>query len=257
MQIEEIVERLDWLRQVDPDLWPFGGMDHRFQLMPLLSRRELKSACQAYSVELPEDYVEFLLNLGNGGAGPGYGLERFGYVASKSMIPTAKPKEGIVTIRIKGGREVSRSELFDAEGQEVDWLDISFFNTMTGLAGDGEYGPEAPSRPFPLDGPLENGEDSIWETLSPADGVWTLAGYGCGIVANLVLNGPFCGQVWVFDPNASSYEPFAEQTYLHDENCPVVRDRDDDIVFTFAEWYEHWLDYAFLEVQAEPGAATE
>jgi hypothetical protein len=257
MEIDDIREKLDWLRQADPELWPFGTTVHRFRLLPPLSRAKLRSACQAYSIELPEDYVEFLLNLGNGGAGPGYGLERFGCVASKSLIPTAEPKGDIVKIHVKGGREVSRSELFDAKGQEVEWLDVSFFDTMAGLAGDGEYGPEAPSRPFLLDRPLDDEEDSIWETLSPADGVWTLAGYGCGIVANLVLNGPFRGQVWVFDPNASSYEPFAEQTYLHDENCPVVRDRDDDIVFTFGEWYEHWLDYAVLGVQADSEAATE
>jgi hypothetical protein len=37
-----------------------------------------------YELSLPEDYAVFLQEAGNGGAGPGYGLERFGYVAELS-----------------------------------------------------------------------------------------------------------------------------------------------------------------------------
>jgi hypothetical protein len=211
MNAEEIREKLDWLSKTDPKFWPSLATEHRFRLSPPLSETEIQSACEAYGIELPQDYVDFLLHGGNGGAGPGYGLERFGYASSKSRKPGAKPKRPR----------------------------------------------KAPSRPFPLDGPVDDEDDEIWESGRLDDGVWPLASYGCGIMANLVLNGPFRGQVWVVDPNESSYEPFAERAYLHYEECDVIRDKDDDIVFTFWEWYEHWLDYTFLQVQADYQAAEQ
>ena len=209
MKAEEIREKLDWLSKTDPAFWPSLAEEHRFRLGRPLSKAELNAACRSHEIKLPEDYVDFLLNLGNGGAGPGYGLEPFRGVSSKARKPTAKSK------RHRKG----------------------------------------PSRPFPLDGPVDDEDDEIWGTNRLDNGVWTLAGYGCGICANLVLNGPFRGQVWVLDPNESCYEPFAERTYLHDEQCDVVRGKDDDVVFTFSEWYEHWLDYAVLQVQADSRAA--
>jgi hypothetical protein len=253
-----IREKLDWLSRSNPELWPFGASEHGFRLVPPLSEADLHRACETYAIELPEDFRRFLLEIGSGGAGPCYGLERFGFLTSKSLIPKGQPKGAMIeAVRDKRGRLVSQSDLFDEQGRKVEWFDVSFYRTIADLAGDGAHGPTAPARPFPLSGPLEaedaeeeEGQARVFSTLSPADGVWSLAHYGCEMIANLVLNGPLRGQVWFYDPNAGSYEPFAERSYLHNEECPMDREKPDPAVFTFSEWYEHWLDYAYLQVWA-------
>lgn len=53
---------------------PFGVEKHLFQLRPPASPTEVEALEQEYQVRLPSDYRVFLLEVGNGGAGPGYGL---------------------------------------------------------------------------------------------------------------------------------------------------------------------------------------
>ena len=53
----------------------FGSKHHRYRLGPPLSERELAEFEFSKGVRLPEDYRQFLANVGNGGAGPYYGLE--------------------------------------------------------------------------------------------------------------------------------------------------------------------------------------
>jgi Leucine-rich repeat (LRR) protein len=257
-----IREKLEWLSRSDANLWPFGASEHAFRIQPPLSEAELQRTCANYAIELPEDFRHFLLEVGSGGAGPGYGLERFGFVESTSLIPKGQPKtEMVEVVRGQRGRIVSRSDLFDEQGRKVEWFNVSFYHTIANLAADGTYGPKAPARPFPLTEPLD-GEDKALETsrtfgtICPADGVWTLANYGCGMVANLVLNGPFRGQVWFYDPNEGSYQPFAQRAFIHSEECPVLREQPDPSVFTYVDWYKHWLDYTLLQVSAEAWGQT-
>jgi hypothetical protein len=52
----------------------FGVASHRFEMNPPLDRRALRAFEQEHGVEIPADYRAFLLEVGNGGAGPYYGL---------------------------------------------------------------------------------------------------------------------------------------------------------------------------------------
>src|SRR5207247_10746384 len=56
----------------------FGAEHHRYRLGPTLSKAELAAFESANRVPLPEDYRWFLSVVGNGGAGPFYGLEPLG-----------------------------------------------------------------------------------------------------------------------------------------------------------------------------------
>jgi hypothetical protein len=66
------------LRVADPSFRVFGSKQHRYRLGPTLTEGELATFESANGVRLPEDYRRFLIVVGNGGAGPFYGLEPLG-----------------------------------------------------------------------------------------------------------------------------------------------------------------------------------
>jgi hypothetical protein len=63
------------LRKADPGFRVFGSKRHRYGLGPSLCEDELAAFELANAVTLPKDYRRFLSSVGNGGAGPFYGLE--------------------------------------------------------------------------------------------------------------------------------------------------------------------------------------
>jgi hypothetical protein len=71
---KEIQARLAAIRAADPGLDRFGASRHRHRLGRRLSKGSVTSFESAHGVPLPEAYRSFLLDVGNGGAGPHYGL---------------------------------------------------------------------------------------------------------------------------------------------------------------------------------------
>jgi hypothetical protein len=66
------------LRAVDGGFRVFGSKQHRYRVGPTLSEAELAAFESANRATLPDDYRRFLSVVGNGGAGPFYGLEPLG-----------------------------------------------------------------------------------------------------------------------------------------------------------------------------------
>ncbi|MEG4217672.1 SMI1/KNR4 family protein [Microcoleus sp. Pol14C6] len=73
--IKELAELLRRLRQEDKNLRVFGADSHQYKLGQTLAEAELQSFERKHQIKLPEDYRLFLKEIGNGGAGPFYGLE--------------------------------------------------------------------------------------------------------------------------------------------------------------------------------------
>ena len=65
---------LTQLRTADTDLSIGEARFHRYQLNPCLTEDEVQAFERRSNVILPDDYRQFLLQFGNGGAGPGYGM---------------------------------------------------------------------------------------------------------------------------------------------------------------------------------------
>lgn len=61
-------------RLLDPWCIVFGADEHRYRLNPRISIEQVRDFENTHSVSLPSDYRRFLLEAGNGGAGPAYGL---------------------------------------------------------------------------------------------------------------------------------------------------------------------------------------
>lgn len=74
-QIEQILSTMQRLEKLTPhSYWLFGSKKHRFKFNETLSEEELENFEHKQGISLPVDYRCFLKNIGNGGAGPSYGL---------------------------------------------------------------------------------------------------------------------------------------------------------------------------------------
>lgn len=58
----------------DPERKVFGASSHQYKLNPVLPLEDVQAYQEKYHVELPSEYVFFITEVGNGGAGPYYGI---------------------------------------------------------------------------------------------------------------------------------------------------------------------------------------
>lgn len=164
LQFRRIEEKLQQLRAVDTGFAYFGSGNHRYQLRPPLPIDSLKAFESQQGLMLPEEYREFLVRMGDGGAGPYYGL-----------LPLEAGYEG-------------RTWLRNVDLEE-DWAAV-----MDDRDGD-------LARPFPVERPWGSFRDAVTHYRLPAgsnlgDGCLILAGHGCGYHSLLVVTGPQRGMVW-------------------------------------------------------------
>src|SRR5437868_5355597 len=98
-QLQRIKTKLKELKRLDKGFALFGSPRHQYQLNPTLSLEKIQQFEQTHYVKLPREYVQFLTELGNGGAGPFYGLEQFenalfddlDYKHRNSLLNPSKP----------------------------------------------------------------------------------------------------------------------------------------------------------------------
>ncbi|MEN7551515.1 SMI1/KNR4 family protein [Rapidithrix thailandica] len=161
-QLEQIQQKIEELQKLDANLYIFGAHKHKYQFNPCLTEKEIQTFEEENSIQLPSGYREFLLHIGNGGAGPYYGLEP-----------------------LENGRF---SDLdYKDPGQLID-LSRPFPHTAAWNM-DFETLPEEEENGF-----FEKYYDDEW-----AKGLLRISNYGCGTTMNLVVNGSEYGNIWVDD----------------------------------------------------------
>ncbi|MDM1245971.1 SMI1/KNR4 family protein [Acinetobacter sp. R933-2] len=69
-QLQRIQQKLAQLKIQDSHLDLFGAKRHQYQLNPPVSLELIQQFEQRYGIHLPDEYVQFLMHIGNGGAGP-------------------------------------------------------------------------------------------------------------------------------------------------------------------------------------------
>ncbi|NEW09393.1 SMI1/KNR4 family protein [Paenibacillus sp. SYP-B3998] len=77
-QLYRIRRKLEQAAKADPECSVFGSRAHKYKLNEPLSLAELRRFEQAHGIALPESYASFVTELGNGGAGPYYGIHPLG-----------------------------------------------------------------------------------------------------------------------------------------------------------------------------------
>lgn len=165
-QISRIKNKLDRLKESDQDHEVFGSDVHKYNLNPTKTEEELKKFEADNLITLPEEYRAFLLNVGNGGAGPYYGLEP-----------------------LENGREV---DLDDMNGNDLIDLSKPFqftqhWNVEFEEMDDDNF--EAVEHQK-----IENYYDNKF-----INGLLRISNFGCGVSMNIVVNGMEKGNIWVDD----------------------------------------------------------
>lgn len=165
----DIHTRLAAIRAADPDFRRFGARRHRHQLGPVLTEATVSRFETQHGITLPTAYRSFLLDVGDGGAGPHYGL-----------FP------------------LSGYNMRDLERDEQSWagyLATPFPHTQP---WNPDHHPPDPDQPGP---PAMMTENEYFDPRWTA-GSLVIAEFGCGAFHRLVITGPALGQVW-FDDRAA------------------------------------------------------
>ena len=74
LEREKIMGVLARARQMDPECQMFGASKHQYRLNLPIEASFVRSVEAEYGFSLPEDYFRFITEIGDGGAGPDYGI---------------------------------------------------------------------------------------------------------------------------------------------------------------------------------------
>ncbi|UOD33033.1 SMI1/KNR4 family protein [Massilia violaceinigra] len=100
--IARIHAKLEALRLADPQLALFGASSHEYLLAPVKTPAEVSEFEREHSIVLPDDYRQYLLHVGNGGAGPFYGMLPLTASGAAGLLSTAFPMSGAWNMTYEG-----------------------------------------------------------------------------------------------------------------------------------------------------------
>lgn len=78
--IEEIKSKFEVLKSLDTEFEVFGASAHQYLLNPTLNEKEISQFEKKHHLKFPPSYRDFLMEIGNGGAGPSYGVFPMGFM---------------------------------------------------------------------------------------------------------------------------------------------------------------------------------
>ena len=170
-QIERIKTKIGQLKKLDRSYCLFGSQKHKYRLNSTISLEGIRQFEFTHKVTLPNDYVEFLTNVGNGGAGPFYGLEPLSnslfddldYKRPDSLLNPSKP-------------------FLHTQPWNLD-----FKPTVVEEENEEEYEKQ-----------LSDFEEKYYDK-ELMNGVIAICNYGCAVNLNLVINGKEYGNIWTDD----------------------------------------------------------
>jgi SMI1 / KNR4 family (SUKH-1) len=198
----EIREMLRKLRASSDKARVFGANGHGFEVNEPLTETEVEMFERKYRITLPEDYRGFLIHVGNGGAGPAYGIFRLGEMDDIRDFARWEENDGFVGVL---------SEPFP---HTEAWNDLT----------------DAPNYDFEdyaeIDRQVEAFEKNYFD-VKYVNGAIPICHIGCALRRWLVVTGPERGHIWCDDR--------ADQTGLYPLQLPNA-DR-----VTFIDWYLDWL----------------
>jgi hypothetical protein len=222
MNLQQVKEKLDLLRRLDWDFDYFGSKVHRYKLFPPLSAEGLVAIENKHGCAFPDDYRAFVTELGNGGAGPNYGLFPAGmHHLGRDLATWEKSGIGDLSKPFPHTDPWNLPEEFCAQQPDPD-----------------ETTPEEE----------EDRMNEEWDKKLQAhywiegvtDGAIPVSDLGCARTQLLVINGPESGSIWV--DGRVDYEGIA----------PLLSEAGERV--TFAQWYLNWLDEGIRRFRDKPPA---
>lgn len=154
----ELRERVAELDALDKTRSIFGAIGHHYRFAPRLSEDTLVTHERAHGYTLPDDYRAYLLELGNGGPGPYYGV--IGWRTKNAEDYTKY-------------EDLGRPFAYAHEYNPTHFLDVET---------DDDDEDDEPRNQY-------------WEAFDDR-GSLVLSHQGCGLRVLLVVSGPCRGEVW-------------------------------------------------------------
>jgi hypothetical protein len=168
-KFDAINRDLQRLRESKKALSVFGAESHGYRVNPPLSEAEIIAFEAKHDVQLPDDYRQFLMRVGNGGAGPDYGLYKLG--------------------EMDDGFDFGPWDEFIGDLSKP-FLHTQAWNDLTGepedISDEDEEEYERQLEAF----------DEIYWNPSNMNGAIPICHLGCALRLWLVVNGPEKGNVW-------------------------------------------------------------
>jgi hypothetical protein len=191
------------LRKAKPGV--FGAKVHHFQLNPPLSEVEVVAFERMHNVTLPRDYRQFLTDVGNGGAGPFYGIFPLGKTDDNFGLRVWQEDDSLVGV-------LSAPFPFEEE-----WNDLSA-RPADDLADqdESEYWRQ-----------LDTFEEVYWGN-SLVNGAIPICHEGCALRIWLVVTGTQAGYLW--------------EDRRSENGGLIPLQSPDGSSATFSSWYYEWLN---------------
>jgi hypothetical protein len=177
-QIARIQEKLVAAKQADPQFNVFGASSHKYQMAPPVTEADIRQFETSYSIVLPDCFREFLLGVGNGGAGPFYGIYPLGSLVNE-LVEDPRPF-------------LMKPAIIDPDMTDAVWKDLKKQTSESGLS-DEEF-------------------NEVCGKLY--SGVLPIGSQGCSYLHAIVLNGPCQGQVVNLDVELQKPCFTFEKTFL-------------------------------------------
>jgi hypothetical protein len=207
LDLHAVAAALCRLREARPSA--FGSEGDAFQLNPALSDSEVSAFERDHKIVLPSDYRQFVTEVGNGGAGPFYGVFPLGFMDDNFDQCPWQENDGFVG---------TLSEPFRFQ---EEWNDLSGYpeaDLMNRV--ETEYNRQ-----------IEQFEGKYWSS-ELMNGALPICHEGCALRIWLVVTGKQAGRLW--EDRRSEYK-----------GLRPVRLADGSAA-TFSEWYSEWLDRRFV-----------
>lgn len=207
-----IVESLSRLQKSRARGKVFGASAHGFETNPPLKECDVADFESQHGIALPEDYRGFLVHVGNGGAGPYYGVFRLGEMDDGWGHAPWEESNGFVG---------DLSEPFPHRDRWNDLTGKPEFDASRET--DHDYEDEYGER-------LDEWEQNHYWHPRQVNGAIPICHLGCAYRQWLVITGPEAGHIWCDD--------------RVDYRGLYPLELDDKRRASFIDWYLSWLDDA-------------
>lgn len=179
---EEIQRILAQAREIDSGLNLFGTKHHQYRLEPPVPEEFVRDVEEKCGFTLPVDYRRFITEVGDGGAGPSYGIVPFGGFWKRGYFQENRFAE---QRRERWRHSLARP--FSVRPMQPEDPD------NYGICGPKDY-EKSPESYFVWVKP-EDEQEERW----PCDGYFGLGDIGCGWGYGVVLNGKHRGRIFTTD----------------------------------------------------------
>ena len=166
------------LRESAVSLQVFGSQSHGFRTHPPLSEEAVREFEARHRITLPPEYRGFLIHVGNGGAGPAYGLFKLGEMDDGFGHKPWTENDGFVVVL---------SQPFPHTGPWNDLIEEPVYDESR--QDDPEWEDEYHRQ-------LDAWENRVYWNPANVNGAVPICHLGCALRQWLVVTGPEAGNVW-------------------------------------------------------------